>query len=101
MDKYDQEKPRTDLVPSSLVIEVGKVLGFGADKYADENWRSGCDWSRMYGAALRHLLAWHEGEDLDPESGLSHLAHASCCIAFLIEYQRTSTGTDNRFKYDD
>ena len=44
------------------------------------NWRDGLDWTRVSSAVLRHLSAWHGGEDIDPESGLSHLAHAGCGI---------------------
>ena len=99
MEKFDNNKPRTDLVPSSLVIETAKVLGFGASKYDSDQWRDGTDYSRIYGACLRHLLAWHEGEDNDPESGLNHLAHAACNIAFLLEYIRTGTGNDDRYTY--
>ena len=99
MEKYDNEKPRVDLVPSSFVIEVAKVLTFGANKYEADQWRDGTDYSRIYAACLRHMLAWHEGEDKDPESGLSHLAHAACNLAFLLEYIDTNTGCDDRYVY--
>lgn len=62
------------------------------------NWRKGMEWSRMVDAALRHLGAWNEGEDLDPESGISHLAHCLCCIIFLLWYSLNGKGTDDRWK---
>lgn len=62
------------------------------------NWAKGFTWSRLIGAALRHLFAFARGEDRDPESGLSHLAHAGCCILFLITHERCKLGTDDRFK---
>jgi len=48
--------------------------------------------------AFRHMYAFADGEDMDKETGLSHLAHARCCMAFLLEYQGVKIGTDDRFK---
>lgn len=45
---------------------------------------------------MRHITAFNDGEDLDPESGQSHLYHAMCCLAFVGTYQATKTGTDDR-----
>ena len=94
--KYDGEKVRLDLLPADPIIDVGKVLTYGARKYTAENWRKGLAWSRCYGAALRHLLAWHKGETNDPETGLNHLAHAACEILFLLEFTRTHLELDDR-----
>ena len=96
--KHDQGKVPYDLLPTSALHGVAEVLGFGAKKYAPNNWRKGMGWSRLVGAALRHLTAWNDGEDKDPESNLSHLKHAACCIAFLIEYEEKKLGKDDRFK---
>ncbi len=49
----------------------------------------------------RHIFAWWGGEDKDPETGFSHLAHAGCCLLFLMEFQRNSWGTDDRFQGPD
>ena len=84
--KSDGSKVALHLIPPELVVEIGKVLTFGAAKYAPRNWERGMEWHRAYGALLRHMLAWWNGEELDPETGLSHLAHAGCCLAFLITY---------------
>lgn len=78
-----------------------KVLQFGAKKYAGHNWRKGMKWSYVISAALRHLLAIKWGEEMDPETGLSHYYHVGCCLAFLSEYlcYPTLYGTlDDRFK---
>jgi hypothetical protein len=96
--KHDGEKPRVDLLPSAPLVMIADVLGFGARKYAPHNWRKGFDQSRLIGAALRHLLAYNDGEDIDPESGLSHVAHAGCCILFLLEQINKGTGRDDRFR---
>ena len=95
--KHDQDKVRLDLIPEELLLGIGKVLTFGAKKYGDHNWRGGLKFSRVYGALLRHLTAWHKGEDIDPESSMPHLSHAGCCLAFLMTYT-----TDKEYsKYDD
>jgi hypothetical protein len=84
--KYDNDKPRWDLLPMGPVEEVVKVLTYGARKYDDENWRKVDNQrSRYYAAAMRHIVAWWRGEKLDPETGYSHLAHAMCCLIFLME----------------
>lgn len=95
--KHDQGKPRMELLPSKPLVGVAEVLTFGANKYAAHNWRGGLDYSRLIGAAYRHLSAFNDGEDLDPESGLSHVDHALCCLMFLSEQVKAKTGTDDRY----
>lgn len=83
--KYDSGKLRYDLVPAIAEQELTKVLTFGANKYGAENWRLVDGHERRYYAALRrHVNAWRLGEKLDQESGLHHLAHAMCCVLFLL-----------------
>jgi hypothetical protein len=95
--KYDAGKVPLELLPKQAMDEIAKVLGFGASKYGRDNWRKGMDWSRLIGAALRHITAFNDGEDIDPESGISHLAHAGCCISFLLAYQQLGLGRDDRY----
>lgn len=94
--KDDSDKVRLELIPPELLFAVGDVLSFGARKYADRNWERGMNWSRVFGALMRHMWAWWSGEHLDKETGKSHLWHAGCCIAFLIAYEARGTGTDDR-----
>lgn len=83
--KFDQAKDRWDLLPYVEVEEIVKVLTFGAQKYAAWNFSKVDDWKNRYFAALmRHLTAYWAGETIDPESGLSHLSHAGCCLLFLM-----------------
>lgn len=86
--KFDQGKLPLHLLSTEALNQTAAVLAFGADKYAAHNWRKGFQWSRPMSAALRHITAFNAGEDVDPESGLSHLAHAMCCIMFLLEFQK-------------
>jgi hypothetical protein len=90
-------KPRVDLLPMKALEQMAAVLGYGADKYRPHNWRLGLLWSETLGSAMRHLMRFQDGEDLDPETGMPHLAHAMCQVGFLLEYSITSTGTDDRF----
>ncbi len=83
--KHDGGKPRFSLLPWSSVRHVVDVLEFGACKYAVNNWQRVDDARQRYtDAALRHVIALAEGERRDPESGLSHAAHAVCCLLFLM-----------------
>lgn len=97
--KHDQGKVMLELLPFEALEAVGRVMTFGAKKYAAHNWRGGFKFSRVFGAALRHGFAWVKGEDLDPESGESHLAHMACCILFLLTFVLTKTGEDDRHIY--
>ncbi len=96
--KFDEEKIRLDLIPVAPLLELGKVLTFGALKYSPNNWRGGFKWSRTYAATLRHLFAWFSGETYDKETGINHLAHAMCNIVFLLEFANTHPELDDRIK---
>jgi hypothetical protein len=96
--KFDGEKPRMELLDRHALEQIAKVLTFGAKKYDSHNWRKGILWSRLYGAALRHLLASMDGEDTDPESGLSHLAHLGCCTLFLLWHEQHRRDLDDRYR---
>ena len=96
--KHDAEKVRPELLPPAALLKVARVFTFGARKYAAENYLQGTNWRRYTGAALRHLLAFCTGENDDPETGESHLAHLCCCAMMLMELQRVGTGTDDRVK---
>lgn len=96
--KHDSGKAGMSLLSRVALEETAKVLDFGKNKYAAHNWRNGFEWSRPLSAAMRHIMAFNDGEDKDPESGLSHLAHAACCIMFLLEFEKTHPELDDRWK---
>ena len=86
--KYDNNKPRFDLIPPKAEKLLAEVLSYGANKYAPDNWRKLDDLEARYmAAAQRHINAHRSGERMDEESGLPHLAHAMCCMAFILEVQ--------------
>lgn len=91
--KHDDGKARWHLVPVEAMEEVVRVLDYGARKYAPDNWRTVPEAHDRYcSAALRHLVAHRKhmrgnGPAHDTESGLSHLAHALCCLLFLLQFE--------------
>jgi len=85
--KFDGGKLQYGLVPPLALKATVDVLTFGAEKYEPDNWKVVPDSKRRYFDALqRHVWAWKEGEQIDPESGKHHLAHALCCLMFLYEH---------------
>ena len=84
--KKDSGKLPLHLLPFDALTEVAKVLDFGAKKYAERGWEKGIDYSRVFGAIQRHTWAWFQGEDNDPETGLNHMAHATCECLFLLAF---------------
>jgi hypothetical protein len=96
--KYDGDKPRMELLPPIALLEISKVLTFGANKYEPWNWAKGLKWTRLLGACLRHVTLWSMGEDKDKETGLSHIAHAACCLMFLLHLEQTRKDLDDRHK---
>jgi hypothetical protein len=99
--KYDNEKPKLQLIPPHALNEAAKVFGFGAEKYAENNWRKDIDmygWTRHYGSIQRHLNAWLACEDIDPDSGLPHIAHALTQLMILNQVIKDAPQCDDRFK---
>lgn len=86
--KADNGKPRPDLTPTALLIEMGHVMAHGAEKYGADNWQKCEDPRRYEAAAMRHLLAFLSGEEIDPDSGRNHLAHCACSLAMRFGLER-------------
>lgn len=100
--KKDSGKTDWSLMPWESVEEINRVLEFGAQKYSAHNWKEGGGFSytRVLNSLLRHIFSYIRGEDRDPESGLSHLAHAGCNVLFLLYYERYKEkySNDDRIK---
>ncbi len=96
--KHDKGKPDFSLLPWESIEEVVKVMDFGAKKYQRDNWRqvkhAKC---RYFAAAVRHIITewWVHGRTKDEESGYHPLAHAVCCLLFLMEFDRSRYPDDN------
>lgn len=96
--KFDQDKPRYDLLDPEFLEGVAQVLTFGARKYDAHNWRNGLSTSRLIAASYRHLTALNKGEDIDPETGLSHAYHMACNAQFLAWMIKNKPELDDRWK---
>lgn len=95
--KYDQGKDRWDLLPWRPIKMLVQILTFGAQKYAPNGWRTVPDAEERYFAGLmRHLVAFRQGEWLDPESKMPHLAHAICNLVFIYELRMGVEGTEKK-----
>ena len=95
--KFGIQKVPLHLVPPSAIIYMAKAYGDGAKKYGAYNWRTTSIASSVYyAAALRHLMAWWDGEQVAADSGLPHLAHALACLGLLVEGTEVGNLVDDR-----
>ena len=85
--KFAKGKLQYDLIPPSALEGLAEVLTYGAKKYKPNNWKKVEDLGQYRNALYRHLEAYRKGETHDEESGLHHLKHALCNVAFLLELE--------------
>lgn len=96
-DKVGQTKPPLHLIPPAASIEEAMAMGLGAKKYGPYNWRAQSVLASVYVAACkRHIDSWFDGENIDPESAASHLAHARACLGILLDARACGTLIDDR-----
>ena len=98
--KHDQGKAPIHLIPPEIIIDIANTLQYGAEKYGPHNWRDDMketNWSRTYGSLQRHLLAFWDGEDNDPESGNNHLNHAITQLMILCMQYKYAKNMDDRY----
>lgn len=98
-DKKDTGKPPCDLLSPIALLEVSRVLAFGAKKYASHNWRKGLPFSKVIAAIMRHVYRRMCGEVIDPETGLSHAAAIMCEAMFLTEFEITMPDRDDTYRF--
>lgn len=91
--KMDKGKLRLTLVPRKIISCIARIRMYGVEKYKDpENWRK-VEKERYQDAAFRHFIAYlNDPQGVDEESGLPHLWHLACNIAFLCELEDFSNG---------
>lgn len=96
-DRVGANKPPLHLIPPAAEITESMVMALGAKKYGAFNWRETKVRASVYvAAARRHLAQWLDGQDDDPESGVSHLAHARACLGILLDAMATGQLVDDR-----
>ena len=98
-DRKNSGKLKWSLVPQSSLAPMVKVLEFGANKYAPHNWMKGLSITEICESLKRHLDSFMEGEDNDPESGLSHIGHIQCNALFLAWMMENRPDLDNRIDF--
>lgn len=94
--RYNDNKPDLSLIPLCTLEGEARVWMFGEKKYNRFNWMKGMIWSIPLACALRHIAAHQAGENLDPESGESHISHALCNLRMLALYEKTYPEGDDR-----
>lgn len=89
---------RYDLIPPEATWLEALVYGEGAAKYAERNWEMGYEWGKSIAALERHIQLFKAGENIDPEFGLPHLAHARWHTGVLLSFAGRGVGIDDRTK---
>ena len=92
------EKPRLSLIPQQAIVQVAHVMSYGAKKYDEYNFSKGARKTTYTDAAQRHINKYLLNEDVDVESGFSHLAHAISCLLMLLDNDLIKTSIDDRNK---
>lgn len=96
-DLVGEKKVSLSIVPPAAILQIALALQVGAKKYGRANWRKYKVFNMIYvDAALRHLYAYADGEDADPETGISHLAHAAAGLSILLDAQSGGTCLETR-----
>ena len=95
--KADAGKPQLTLVPRRIIWAIAKVREYGCKKYPEggvDNWKQ-VEKERYRDAMMRHMLKYLDDPDgVDEESGIKHLHHLACNVAFLCEMEN-GDGTDS------
>ena len=90
-------KPLLGLVPAIFTVQIALALAWGARKYGRFNWRKDPVRGSTYVSAMeRHLALYAAGEDVDPETGVSHLGHVAASCAILLDAAAAGTLRDDR-----
>ena len=96
-DAIGISKAPMSTVSAAVLMEVGVAMLEGASKYGRHNYRAaGVRASVYYDALMRHAMAWWEGEDNDPDSGMSHITKAIATLVVLRDAMIQDKFTDDR-----
>jgi hypothetical protein len=96
-DAVGVRKAPMSTVPANVLAEIGVAMLEGASKYGRHNYRAaGVRASVYYDAAMRHLISWWEGEDIDPDSGMSHITKLLACMTVMRDAMHQGMWTDDR-----
>lgn len=95
--RFGLRKPAMSSVPPAALIHLMRAMADGRRKYGLMNWREKNVSSTIYyDAAMRHLMAWFDGEQTASDSGVHHLGHAMACLAIILDAEAQETLNDDR-----
>jgi len=97
-DRFNEGKMAWELIDFQALEPLVEVLMFGATKYSKDNWKKGQSITELLGSLFRHIIAFQKGEDLDEESGKSHIGHAMCNLMFIQYVLNNHKHFDDRKK---
>lgn len=90
-------KPMLSVLPPIALFHMGQAMRDGKEKYGLMNWRQHkVSSSVYYDAAMRHIMAWWDGENRAQDSGVHHLAHAMACLAIILDAESIGKLNDDR-----
>lgn len=90
------KEERYDLIPAEPLRMLAVLYGRGANKYEERNWEKGFEWSKAFGAMMRHAWAFWRGEDIDEEMQLPHLICAVFHAFAMVEFMTKHPSFDDR-----
>jgi len=97
-DRFNDGKLQWSMVDFKALEDMVRVLEFGAKKYSRDNWKKGLKTTEVVDSLLRHIYAYLNGEDIDPESGINHTGHIMCNAMFLSHMHLFRKDMDTRCK---
>ena len=95
--KNDSGKSDYSLLTRPMLESMIAALMYGENKYSRGNFKGGFTNTRLLAAAMRHIMAFNDGEDLDPESNVSHLGHAMAALAMCLDNRAEGTSVEGRY----
>lgn len=96
-ERFNEGKLRWSLVSWRALEPMVRVLMFGEEKYSSHNWKGGLKYTEVCESLQRHMNAFLEGEDNDPESKISHVGHMMCNVMFLSYMYLFRKDMDDRY----
>ena len=93
--RFNEGKPKWSYVHFKSLEPMVRVLEYGAQKYAPDNWKIGLDLDEILESLSRHLFALMDGEEFDKESGLPHIGHLMCNSMFYNYHKNKIDNQDS------
>ncbi len=89
--RFNEGKPQWSLVHFDSLLPMVRTLEFGAKKYAPNNWMKPMDKKKILESMMRHLAAIMDGQEIDPETGISHMGNIQCNAMFYNYHNSQKT----------